>query len=84
MALILTGRIMFTKKKLPSITSNTLNPALETIKPDWRGTPLDEDGLFMNHEYPWRLEYSNIFKYMTHSKRDKTFYYHVRANVIKP
>jgi len=73
LALILTGRIMFAKKKLPSITSYASNRALETVKPDWRGTPLDEDGLFMNHEFPWRLEYSNIFKYMTHRNPQKEF-----------
>jgi L-ascorbate metabolism protein UlaG (beta-lactamase superfamily) len=62
---------MFGKRKAPAITSYISNPALVTIKPDWKGTPLDEDGLFMNHEYPWRLEYNKIFKYIFHRNPQK-------------
>ncbi|HXB39040.1 MAG TPA: MBL fold metallo-hydrolase [Bacteroidia bacterium] len=62
---------MFRKRKAPTITSYTSNPALVTIKPDWKGTPLDENGLFMNHEYPWRLEFSKIFKFIFHRNPQK-------------
>jgi len=62
---------MLTKNKTPTITSYTSNPVLATVKPDWKGTPLDEYGLFMNHEYPWKLEYGKIFKYIIHRNPQK-------------
>jgi L-ascorbate metabolism protein UlaG (beta-lactamase superfamily) len=57
---------MFAKNKTPTITSYTSNPVLETVKHNWKGTPLDENGLFINHEYPWKLEYGKIFRYLMH------------------
>ena len=62
---------MFAKNKTPTIASYTSNPALETVKPGWKGTPLDEDGLFINHEYPWKLEYGKIFRYLIHRNPQK-------------
>ena len=57
---------MSAKNKIPAITSYTSNPALATIRSDWKGTPLDENGLFINHEYPWKLDYGLVFKYIMH------------------
>jgi len=57
---------MLAKKKTPAITSYTSNPALATVKPGWKGTPLDEDGLFINHEYPMKLDWGKAFRYMMH------------------
>ncbi len=71
LGLVLTGKIMLAKRKTPTIASYTSNPALATIKPDWKGTPLDEDGLFINHEYPWKLEYGKVFKYLMHRNPQK-------------
>jgi L-ascorbate metabolism protein UlaG (beta-lactamase superfamily) len=31
----------------------TSNPALRNVHPSWAGTPLDEHGRFMNHEFPF-------------------------------
>ena len=62
---------MSSKNKTPTITSYTSNPVLETVKPNWKGTPLDEDGLFLNHEYPWKLEYGKIFRYLMHRNPQK-------------
>lgn len=56
---------MFAKKKTPVIKSYTSNPALKTITPGWPGTPLDQDGLFINHEFPTVIDYGAIFKFMT-------------------
>jgi hypothetical protein len=56
LGLLLTGKIMLAKKKTPTITNYTSNPILSTVKPGWPGTPLDEDGLFINYEYPWKLD----------------------------
>src|SRR5579862_500700 len=70
-SLALTGKFMFLKKKIPTIKGYTSNPVLETVKPDWKGTPLDEDGLFMNHEYPWKLSYGKIFRYLMHRNPER-------------
>lgn len=54
----------FTKKEIPAIKSYTSNPALQTIMPDWSGTPLDQKGLFINHEYPTVISYRQVFKFL--------------------
>jgi len=56
---------MLSKKKTPFINGFTSNPDLDTIKRDWRGTPLDQDGLFINYEHPWKPDYGQIFEFMT-------------------
>ncbi len=67
---------MFAKKNKPTITSYTSNPVLATVKPGWKGTPLDEDGLFINHEYPWKLNYGKVLKFMTQQNPQKEFKKH--------
>lgn len=52
-------------KKIPVIKSYTSNPALKTVMPGWSGTPLDQDGLFINQEYPTILSLREILKFMT-------------------
>ena len=32
--------------------------------PDWAGTPLDQNGLFINYEYPTVISYRAILKFM--------------------
>ena len=83
--LLLTESIMIDKKKTPAVARYTSNPALATVKPEWKGTPLDEDGLFMNHEFPWKLEYGKILKYLTHHNPQKEIKKHDtwRLDVLK-
>src|SRR5580700_9189050 len=69
--LILTGNIMIDKKKTLKIASYTSNPELATVKPNWKGTPLDEDGLFLNLENPWKLEIGNVIRYIMHRNPQK-------------
>jgi L-ascorbate metabolism protein UlaG (beta-lactamase superfamily) len=52
------------KKKVPVIASYTSNSLLQTVMPDWNGTPLDQDGLFINHEFPTVIDYKAIVKFM--------------------
>jgi L-ascorbate metabolism protein UlaG (beta-lactamase superfamily) len=66
LGLLFAGKIMLTKRKTPVVTSYTSNPALATIKPGWMGTPLDEDGRFMNHEHAWKLDYGKVLRYIMH------------------
>lgn len=35
-----------------------------TVMPDWKGTPLDQDGLFINHEFPTTIDYKAIIKFL--------------------
>jgi len=62
---------MLVKKKIPKISGYTSNPVLATVKPDWKGTPLDQDGLFINHEYPWKLDYGKVIRYLLHRNPQK-------------
>lgn len=56
---------MSKRKKIPTIKSYTSNSALRTVMPGWPGTPLDQDGLFINQEYPTILSLREILKFMT-------------------
>jgi len=58
-------KLMFEKKKVPAIKGYTSNPALNTILKGWLGTPLDQDGLFINDEYPTILSFRQILKFLT-------------------
>jgi L-ascorbate metabolism protein UlaG (beta-lactamase superfamily) len=76
---------MLRKSKIPVVRSYTSNPNLNTIMPGWAGTPLDQDGLFINHEYPWLPEYGKIMKFMTerNPQRDEKKQDSWRISVIK-
>lgn len=72
-ALLITENTMLAKKKTPHVTGYTANPDLETINPNWLGTPLDEDGLFVNHEHPWKPDYGQILKFMVERNPQRDF-----------
>lgn len=55
---------MLRKKKIPVVKNYTSNSALDTITQDWKGTPLDQDGLFINPEFPTILSFREIVKYL--------------------
>ncbi|MBS1792576.1 MAG: MBL fold metallo-hydrolase [Acidobacteria bacterium] len=40
------------------------NEKLKTVRADWRGTPVDEKGRFVNHEFPYLPKYSKILRWM--------------------
>lgn len=63
-ALLLIMKRLFSKKEKPTIKNYTSNSALQTIMPNWEGTPLDQKGLFINEEYPTVISYRDIFKFM--------------------
>lgn len=51
--------------------NNVSNPDLRTIKQDWQGNPLDKNGRFVNHEYPFWPHTSDILKWMLEPKPQK-------------
>jgi L-ascorbate metabolism protein UlaG (beta-lactamase superfamily) len=61
-------------KYKPMITSFTSNPKLKTILPPerWKGTPVDEKGLFANHEFPFWPKFGDVWKWQTTANPDKT------------
>ncbi|MFN7118342.1 MAG: MBL fold metallo-hydrolase [Saprospiraceae bacterium] len=51
----------------------TSNPDLKTILPEeeWRGTPLDVEGNFVNHEYPFIPKFSELWKWQRETNPQK-------------
>jgi len=68
-----TYKLFFEKPKKRFITSFTSNPTLKTVMPNWKGTPLDQDGLFINHEFPLEQPASDILKWVTETNPQKDF-----------
>ncbi|HTN45841.1 MAG TPA: MBL fold metallo-hydrolase [Flavipsychrobacter sp.] len=56
--------MFFKKKEKPVVKSYVSNPGLITIKQDWPGTPLDQNGLFIYPENPTILRFGEVLKYM--------------------
>lgn len=42
----------------------TNNPALKTIKPNWAGTPVDDDNRFVNAEFPFVPQLKDVLKWV--------------------
>jgi L-ascorbate metabolism protein UlaG (beta-lactamase superfamily) len=66
-----------TKSKF-KITSYTSNPNLETLWPDWKGTPLDQNGDFMNHHQPMSIDFMDVLKWQSSANPDKDATYLIR------
>ncbi|CAN5297264.1 MBL fold metallo-hydrolase [soil metagenome] len=47
------------------------NENLPTIKPDWQGTPVDEKGRFVNHEFPFLPKTTKMLKWFLSSNPQK-------------
>lgn len=68
------GGILFTQaEKTQMIKTRTNNPDLKTILDTWEGTPVDQDGRFMNHEFPFIHKFGTVFKWMTTKNPQKQF-----------
>jgi L-ascorbate metabolism protein UlaG (beta-lactamase superfamily) len=55
-----TGSIVKTKNRAPMIK----NPELNTILSSWEGNPIDENGRFVNHEFPMKNSFGDALKWM--------------------
>jgi L-ascorbate metabolism protein UlaG (beta-lactamase superfamily) len=57
------------------INNYTSNPNLNTIidSTKWKGNPLDEKGLFMNHEFPFYPKFSEVWKWQRETNPQKVF-----------
>jgi L-ascorbate metabolism protein UlaG (beta-lactamase superfamily) len=39
------------------------NPNLKAVKPNWQGTPIDANGRFVNHEFPFKHDFIGLMKW---------------------
>jgi hypothetical protein len=53
------------------ITTYTNNPKLKTVNHDWKGTPLDQNGDFMNHHQPMHMCFLDVLKWQSSKNPDK-------------
>ena len=61
--LILVGAGFWSEIHETRLTSRTSQPGLETIRPDWQGTPVDQNGRFMNDEFPMVMRPSRLLQW---------------------
>lgn len=54
----------FKKKGKQVVNSYVSNPDLITVKQDWPGTPLNQEGLFIYPENPTILSFTDVLKYL--------------------
>lgn len=59
------------KREKPTITSYTSNPALQTVMPNYAGTPLDQNGKFINEEIPTEIRFSKALTFMLEKNPQK-------------
>lgn len=52
------------RKRVPIIRDFTSNQVLKTVRQDWPGTPVDQNGLFINEEFPTVIDYRAIFRFL--------------------
>lgn len=60
---VLVGAGFWTEMDHATLTSYTSQPGLNTIKPGWPGTPVDQEGRFMNHEFPMVMKTSRFLRW---------------------
>lgn len=69
---LLSFTTLFAQPKAKDTLQFTSNPHLTTILPDWKGTPLDIHGRFMNHEFPFLPKFRDVLKWQFSAKPQKT------------
>lgn len=53
LVIVLFGSVFWTDADKSILSGHTKNENLQTIKPDWPGTPVDQKGRFVNDEFPF-------------------------------
>ncbi|MEX6689897.1 MBL fold metallo-hydrolase [Danxiaibacter flavus] len=77
---------LFRKRGKYIVKAYTSNPELATIKPGWKGTPQDQNGLFIYEENPTIISIRAVLKFMFHKnpqrqiKKTDTWRISVRKN----
>lgn len=63
LSIIVAALIFWSDSDQTVIKNYTKNENLPTIKSDWLGTPIDEKGRFVNHEFPYLPKIADILKW---------------------
>jgi L-ascorbate metabolism protein UlaG (beta-lactamase superfamily) len=67
----LTTFIIWSESDTAVIKTYAKNESLPTIKADWQGTPVDEKGRFVNHEFPFLPSNIDLLRWQLESKPQK-------------
>ena len=62
---IFVGAAFWTDADKAIVSGHTKNEALQTIKTDWQGTPIDQKGRFLNDEFPFLPKTLALLKWQT-------------------
>jgi L-ascorbate metabolism protein UlaG (beta-lactamase superfamily) len=69
---IIIGVIMLLNENDKAVVKNYAGSEnLKTIKPDWKGTPVDENGRFVNYEFPYLPKYSKMLRWFLSANPQK-------------
>lgn len=61
--ILLIPMLLFTFNALSKSVSKSSNPELKIIKEGWHGNPVNKDGEFVNHEYPFINDITRLIKW---------------------
>jgi L-ascorbate metabolism protein UlaG (beta-lactamase superfamily) len=61
--IVLAVIILFNENDRTMVTKYTRNENLPTIKAGWQGTPVDQKGRFVNHEFPFLPKITDLLKW---------------------
>src|SRR5687767_12343312 len=60
---LITSAFVFERIDKAVIVKHVSNENLKTVKADWKGTPVDEKGRFVNHEFPFLPNTLDLLKW---------------------
>ena len=67
----LVGTAFWTDADRTIVSGHVRNEALQTIKTDWQGTPVDQNGRFVNDEFPFLPKTISLLQWQTSRNRFK-------------
>ncbi len=68
---VLAAIILWSENDKAVIVKYTENENLPTVKTDWRGTPVDQKGRFVNHEFPFLPSTVDLLRWQLGTKPQK-------------
>lgn len=70
---LLIMRFIFRRNTTPVIEGHTSNSSLSTVREGYPGTPLDQNGLFINEEFPTIISVRALLKFMFQRNPQREF-----------
>lgn len=62
-SIIIIALTFFTAEALKKTDKRNSNPELNTIKEGWDGNPMDNEGFYVNHEFPFNNDFTRLIKW---------------------